>query len=320
MMKKRLRDLEFVDLYIGADYVEVTGVRGLPNPAPIPPGYDEEVALLKAKAQEAYEKDREEGYALRIDDQLYRVTYLKEVDDHETYIFRKSQILIRPISDLGFQSEVVEELLSPKNTGLVLIVGAMAAGKTSTLASIGKARGALLGGIGVAIENPPETPLRGRHGKGRFLQVWARRRDGGYKAAIKKALRTGANMLLLGEILDSDAAYEGALASVAGHFVAATMHADSVVEAVQKMESWCGGRAGPRPGELLANALSMVIWQEREEVAGGVRLRNEVLFVRDHPEVKSKIRTTEGIAELRQDVHAQAAQLAWMRDSGGEKR
>lgn len=319
-MKKQLRELRFVDLYIGADYVEVTGVKGMPSPSPIPPGYEDEVALLKQKAQDAYEKDREEGYALRIEDQLYRVTYLKEVDDNETYIFRKSQILIRSINDLGFHECVVEELLSPKNTGLVLIVGAMAAGKTSTLASIAKARMTRLGGIGVAIENPPETSLRGRHGDGRFLQLWARRRDGGYKTAIKKALRTGADMLLLGEILDGEAAYEGALASVAGHFVAATMHADSVADAVQKMESWCGGRAGPRPGELLSNALSMVIWVEREEVDGGTRLRSEVLFVRDHPEVKTKIRTTEGIAELRQDVNAQAAQMVWMHKNGRENR
>lgn len=320
-MKKKLRDLHFVDLYIGEDYVEVKGAKGLPSPSPIPDGFEEDVSLLKDLAQKAYEKDREDGYVVKFDEQMYRVTCLREVDGSDTFIFRKSQITIRSIRDLGLQEAVVEELMSPNNTGLVLIVGAMAAGKTSTLASIAQARAATLGGIGVAIEDPPETPLRGRHGKGRFLQVWARRRDGGYKAAIRKALRTGANMLVLGEILDADAAHEGALASVTGHFVAATMHADSIVEAVQKMESWCGGRAGPRPGELLANALSMVIWLEREEVAGGgVRLRSEVLFVRDHNEVKAKIRTTEGIAELGQDVEAQAARLAWMRRTGGEIR
>jgi Tfp pilus assembly pilus retraction ATPase PilT len=311
---KRLNDLDFVDLYIGKDFVEVNGAKGLPSPAPLPAGYEADVEHFRVQARTAYERDRdEESYVLHVEGQMYRVTCLREADGSDTFIFRKSQIVVRPITDLGFHKAVVDELLDPQNTGMVLIVGAMAAGKTSTLASISHARNSVLGGIGVAIENPTEMPLRGRHGNGRFLQICARRREGGYKAAIKKALRTGASMFALGEILDPDAAYEGAVASFAGHFVGATMHADSIVEAVQKMEAWCGGRVGPRPGDLLANALSMVIWQNREVVSGGVRLRHEVLFVRNQGAVKAKIASSEGITDLRYDVTEQAAELAWQR-------
>jgi twitching motility protein PilT len=319
---KHLKDLEFVDLYIGKDFVEVSGARGLPSPSPLPTGYEEDVEKLREMARKAYERDRdEESYVLSIEEQMYRVTCIREADGSDTFIFRKSQIVIRPVRDLGFHKGVIAELLNPKNTGMVLIVGAIAAGKTSTLASICHARISELGGIGMAIENPIEMPLRGRHGNGRFLQICAKRREGGYKAAIKKSLRTGASMFALGEILDPDAAYEGAVASTAGHFVGATMHADSIVEAVQKMEAWCGGRVGPRPSDLLANALSMVIWQEREVVGGGdIRLRHEVLFVRDRGAVKARISSSEGIADLRHDITEQATEMTWQRSKIGENK
>lgn len=99
-----------------------------------------------------------------------------------------------------------------------------------------KARLEAWGGICVAVEDPPEPFLNGRHGSGRCIQVPVSP-DGGYEEALILALRTRADFLFVGEIRDSSTAAQVIQASINGHLIISTGHAGSVTQGIERISA-----------------------------------------------------------------------------------
>ncbi|WP_310700023.1 hypothetical protein [Burkholderia multivorans] len=60
--------------------------------------------------------------------------------------------------------------------------------------------------------------MQGVYGDGRIIQVPVVERDGGYREAIRRAMRSGADLMMIGEIRSAEPAEEVALASINGQF------------------------------------------------------------------------------------------------------
>lgn len=315
----RIHKLKFLDLYIGQDFSEFTNLEGVPGLSKVPAPLEGDVDFLRQQCLEKYNRFSAEDFSLDVKGTMFRVTVIEDLTETVTFALRRSSAEIRSALTLPFPEDFLRFLLGPEIRGIVLVAGEVATGKTSTVSSLFKHRLEVYGGIANAIEDPPETPLHGVHGKGRAIHVWARESEGGYQAHLKRGLRTGASMFLVGEVRDEATAAEVARAGINGHPTFTTIHAQSVVTAIQRLHTLCSGATAGQAGDLLALGLAAVIWQTIVREGEGDRqvsfLRAKVLRVQGIPSVMSKIRRCEW-SQLEQEVADQANKHAFKQFAG----
>src|SRR5690606_10186105 len=129
------------------------------------------------------DRTSEPEFALQYDDINYRVTNITDVDGQAIFVLRRPTASLRPIEQVGLAPAIVSRLLRPALPGLIVVCGKTGAGKTSTAASLIKARMERYGGVAITVEDPPEVRLNGPHGpdgQGRCIQIEASRKHGGY--------------------------------------------------------------------------------------------------------------------------------------------
>lgn len=250
-----LKDYEFVDLYIGVDFIDVSNGDGRKS---APEWLKSEINLVREKCENLEKQIGFVEFSLLHDDVLYRVTTINDLSMNSIFILRKSMAEIRELDSINLPVPIMELINTRNMDGLILIAGKMRNGKTTTASSLMKYRLEKFGGVGVAIEDPPETRLHGLHGTGRCLQIAASRLKGGYKEQIIVAMRTGADLMFIGEIRDTATAVEAVNASINGHMIISTIHAGSIQEAIEKLHSLCDKETK----QVVADGIKIVIYQE----------------------------------------------------------
>ena len=314
---QEINAVEFVDLYLGKDYSDIKGLAGTQEArVPAPEGLRAAFTALREKCLEMYQGHGEPEFALTIGKTVFRITQYSDMNAESVFIVRRSSAQLRPFASLGFSSAVMRHLLSKELSGLVLVAGDMATGKTSTAASLLVSRLEVHGGVAMAIEDPPETLLNGVHGGGRCIQVPASRKSGGYKEHMTRGMRSGVNFMLIGEIRDEDTSVEVVKAGINGNLIVATLHGGSVEQAIERLHAMCSGRLA-NAYEILAQGLAAVIWQDLEKDGKVSRLVFKTLIF-DDPAIRTRVAKGE-IAKLAQDVHNQANRTAWGNSSGAFK-
>ncbi len=316
-MQAHLRDVPFVDLYIGPDYADLKGMPGAQAPRmPLPPELADEVAALRATCLQQFDTSQEPEFSHVHDDVLYRVTVMNNLHAQPVLFMRRMAAEIRDFDRLGLSKSFVSWVMEPQRPGLILVAGDLGGGKTTTAASLLAARLKLHGGLALAIEDPPETKLDGLHGQGRCIQIPASRRFGNYREQLRRAMRTGVGTLLIGEIRDQDTASEAIKHSNNGLCVISTVHAADLPDAIARILSYAEGSELSQPRDLLAAGLAAIIYQQLERVAAGngtvVRASFKTLAVNvaDATSIRSKIRE-EKFHQIAQDVENQAGRMKW---------
>ncbi|HDL6786970.1 TPA: Flp pilus assembly complex ATPase component TadA [Yersinia enterocolitica] len=307
-----LKDYEFVDLYIGVDFIDVSSGDGRKS---APEYLKDEITQVREKCVNLEKQIGFVEFSLLHDDILYRVTTINDLSMNSIFILRKSMAEIRELESINLPLPIMELINTKDMDGLILIAGKMRNGKTTTASSLMKYRLEQFGGVGVAIEDPPETRLHGLHGTGRCLQIAASRLKGGYKEQIIIAMRTGADLMFIGEIRDTATAVEAVNASINGHMIISTIHAGSVQEAIEKLHSLCDKDTK----QVVADGIKIVIYQEiivvRQNGVGAVigkRLELSAFIVDDT--TRFLIRDGD-LSAINQQVSHQSTKLQW--DSNG---
>lgn len=231
-----LNNFDFVDLYITEAEMRIrTGDDQIPVPEKVKP----DVSLLREECLAIFGRDNKPEFSIKNNGTIYRITVLDDPDHNPMFFVRKTKARIIPFPELGLRPDVESLIQTKKIEGLILIAGRMANGKTTTASSIVVNRLETFGGVGIVIEDPIETHLHGPHGKGICYQSAASRFEGGYKESIIRTLRTGTDLIMIGEIRDSDTATEVVNASINGHLIVSTIHSGSVKEAIEKLYNFC---------------------------------------------------------------------------------
>lgn len=152
--------------------------------------------------------------------------------------------------------------------GMVILAAAMGQGKSTTLAAAVRSRLLQYAGFCLAIEDPPEIPLDGGHGRGECVQVPVAALGGSYHTAIKRSLRQfpslskGGGMLLVGEVRDGESASELVRAAVNGTLVFTTIHASDPKTAVARLSALAAQTIGREAAnDLVASAIRLVFHQ-----------------------------------------------------------
>lgn len=314
----RLHAMPFVDLYVGPDYADIKGMPGAHAPRlPLPADFVDEVQALRDKCLSTYRESGEPEFSTLHDDVLYRVTVMNNLQAEPVLFLRRMAAEIRDFDRLGMSQMFRTWVMESVRPGMILVCGDQAAGKTSTAASLLVARLKAHGGVGLAIEDPPETKLDGLHGEGRCIQIPASRKFGNYEEQLRRAMRAGIATLLIGEIRDGVTAREAIRHSNNGLCVISTIHARDVSEALQRILSYAPatGTSGSVRDEL-ASGLSAVIYQRLDRVPSGdktvVRASFRTLIVDGEggAGIRTKIRE-ERWGQLMQDVDSQAGRKVW---------
>ncbi|HCA7081262.1 TPA: Flp pilus assembly complex ATPase component TadA [Citrobacter sedlakii] len=259
-----LKDLSFIDLIMGAGFSEIKGLQGASSfLSELPNRYKNDAQTLKDECEKIFKESGKTEFSLKYDNRVYRITVLSSVFDGLSFVIRQTPEHIVDFSEISFSTDLRRSIELKGATGLCLIAGEMGCGKTTTAASVLKRRIETTGGLGVSIEDPIETLLNGRHGAGRCMQMEVGQYES-YSSATKKAWRTGASCLLLGEIRDSHTAHEVLKASLT-MFVVSTIHASSVFDAIERYVMFCE-EINQNAKQNIANTLFIIAHQTMSSV------------------------------------------------------
>jgi twitching motility protein PilT len=145
--------------------------------------------------------------------------------------FRRIPDEVGDLKSLG-HSPVVDRWCD-ETRGLILVTGASGEGKSTTLASMAQTIAGRRSVNIVSIEDPIEFV----HKQGRSLvnqrEVGSDARD--FASALKNALRQDADVILVGEMRDTDTMQTAITAAETGHLVIGTMHTNDAPTAIGRI-------------------------------------------------------------------------------------
>ena len=156
------------------------------------------------------------------------------------------------IDKLGFSEENYKKVLQMIGipNGIILVTGATGSGKSTTLYSILQYLNRSTTNI-ITVEDPVEMDLEGVN------QVQVNSQIGmTFAEALRSILRQDPNIIMIGEIRDSETARIAVRASITGHLVLSTIHTNNSLTTIERLIDM------DVPKYLLASSLTGIISQK----------------------------------------------------------
>jgi twitching motility protein PilU len=153
---------------------------------------------------------------------------------------------------------VLADLVMEKR-GLVLMVGATGAGKTTTLAAMIDLRNELNTGHILTIEDPIEYVYRNRKSVVNQREIGPD--TASLQVGLKNALRQAPDVILIGEIRDRETMSAAIAYAQSGHLCLATLHANNSYQALNRILSFYPVEVRPTMLGDLAAALRAIVSQ-----------------------------------------------------------
>ena len=208
---------------------------------------------------------KKEDFIVLYEDLYFRCCAMNSVEGMIISV-RKMPIDFLELKKLNIPDRIIKELLSERlnEGGLIFICGSPGNGKTTTSSALLKKRLEIYGGMCISIEDPPEIPIHGRHGKGFCIQT--QMKNAGFSKSIKTSLRSypsgQISIMFVGEIRDAETAVEVLKASIDGRLIITTFHSDSVVTGLKRLTSLASEALGDEAYALLSEAFRLGIHQK----------------------------------------------------------
>jgi twitching motility protein PilU len=171
---------------------------------------------------------------------------------------------------------ILGDLIMAKR-GLLLMVGATGAGKSTTLASMMDFRNEKVSGHILTIEDPVEFLFKNKKSIVNQREVGSDTKS--MQTALKNALRQAPDVILVGEIRDRETMSAAIAYAQSGHLCLATMHANNSYQALNRILSFYPVEVRPTMLGDLGAALKAVVSQRLlRTVHGGRAPAVEVLL------------------------------------------
>lgn len=269
------------DIHFKANMPPVFRIDGLIRSVPDLPVLDAEalrlilMAILTPRQQQTFEENLELDAAFMFADKArVRINLYLEMESIGCAM-RILPVDMPTVQELGLPP-VIEDLTNNR-AGLILVTGVTGSGKSTTLASMINA---------INMRDPlhiytMEDPVEFVHSPKRCIIT---QREVGFTTksfvnALRGALRADPNVLLIGEMRDTETISMALRAAETGHLVLSTLHTMSATKTIQRIL----GAFQPEVQEAvrlqLAYALKAVIAQQLIPIIGGGRVAvNEILI------------------------------------------
>lgn len=227
---------EASDIYITVESPPMYRINGVVRPAGNKALTMEETqqiakSVMSERQWEEFDKNSEQNLAI-YDEQLgrFRVNIFRQ-RGCVGLVIRRIITKIKTLDDLELP-EVLKELAMTKR-GLILLVGATGSGKSTTLAAMIDYRNTHSTGHIITIEDPIEFVHL--HKKSIVSQREIGMDTDSYHSALKNSLRQAPDVILVGEIRDTDAMDAAINISETGHLCLATLHCNNANQAMERI-------------------------------------------------------------------------------------
>ena len=164
---------------------------------------------------------------------------------------------------------ILGELVMDKR-GLLLMVGATGAGKSTTLASMMDYRNENMTGHILTIEDPVEFIFKNKKCIVNQREVGSDTQS--LQTALKNALRQAPDVILIGEIRDRETMSAAIAYAQSGHLCLATMHANNSYQALNRILSFYPVEVRPTMLGDLAAAMKAIVSQRLLRSVAGTRV------------------------------------------------
>jgi twitching motility protein PilU len=164
---------------------------------------------------------------------------------------------IPPLESLAVPM-ILGDLIMEKR-GLMLMVGATGAGKSTTLAAMMDYRNERSSGHILTIEDPVEFLFKNKKSVVNQREVGSDTQS--MQTALKNALRQAPDVILIGEIRDRETMSAAIAYAQSGHLCLATMHANNSYQALNRILSFYPVEVRPTMLGDLAAALKAIVSQ-----------------------------------------------------------
>jgi len=224
------------DLFISAGFpihIKVNGALAELAPQVIAGGDAEKLAsrLMNEKQQHAFQAKPEMNFALSLENGArFRVNIFRQRGEIGMVIrYLPSKI---PQIDELYLPTYLHNLMDTKR-GMILIVGATGSGKSTTLAAMIDHRNSNYKSHILTIEDPIEFvhPYKQSVVNQREVEMDTH----SYADALKNAMREAPDVILIGEIRDSDTMQHAITYSETGHLCLSTLHASNASHALDRI-------------------------------------------------------------------------------------
>lgn len=150
---------------------------------------------------------------------------------HVAIVIRQIKVEILTLDQLGFPSILKDISLSKK--GLVLVVGGTGSGKSTTLAAVIDHRNSNATGHIISIEDPIEFVHR--HKKSIVSQREVGLDTHSFPGALKNAMRQAPDVILVGEIRDTETMESAITFADTGHLCLGTLHSTNANQCFERI-------------------------------------------------------------------------------------
>jgi len=182
-------------------------------------------------------------------------------------VFRVIPIEIKTLDEL--QTPLIFKELAKKEKGLILVTGSTGSGKSTTIAGIINEINQNFSKHIVTIEDPVEFIHENQKSLFSYREVGSDTES--FNSALKYLLRQAPDVILIGEIRDSQTMRTALTASETGHLVLSTLHTNSAISTLSRVLNLFKGDEQNMIRNQLSNTLVAVISQNLVPKVGGGR-------------------------------------------------
>jgi twitching motility protein PilU len=224
------------DLYLTVEAPPIYRVHGSTQPTDAPPFSNEQLealalALMRGQQRGEFEEKMEMNLAL----------YYKELGRFRVNIFRQRGNVGLVFRHIKAEIQTVDQLDLPPiikdiamtKRGLVLVVGATGSGKSTSLAAMIDYRNTVHPGHIITVEDPIEFVHQ--HKKSIITQREVGFDTLNFQNALKNTLRQAPDVILIGEIRDTETMEAAITFAETGHLCIGTLHSNNANQAIERI-------------------------------------------------------------------------------------
>ncbi|MDH5740430.1 MAG: PilT/PilU family type 4a pilus ATPase [Nitrospira sp.] len=233
---KVMVDRESSDLYLTVDAPPIYRIHGNTQQTDAPPFTNEQLealalALMRGQQRSEFEEKMEMNLAL----------YYKELGRFRVNIFRQRGNVGLVFRHIKAEIQTVEQLQLPPiikdiamtKRGLVLVVGATGSGKSTSLAAMIDHRNMVHQGHIITVEDPIEFVHQ--HKKSIITQREVGFDTLTFQNALKNTLRQAPDVILIGEVRDTETMEAAITFAETGHLCIGTLHSNNANQAIERI-------------------------------------------------------------------------------------
>lgn len=236
MLLERINKQETSDLHLTTNSPPMVRRYGELKPLDNQPLSDEEIrhmvySILSEEQKKRFEAEKDLDFAFTpSSDVRYRVSLYQQRGKAEI-VFRNILPSIKSREELGLP-DIIEDLCQLRD-GIVIIGGTTGSGKTTTITTMIDIINRNRGGVILSLEKPIEYLHTN-------IQGIVKQREVGvdvpsFAHGLKASLRQDADVIVVGELLDSDSVATALDASETGHLVITSLHVTDTVQVFDRL-------------------------------------------------------------------------------------